>query len=397
MRILATLSQISAVGLYCPPEKRTPGRVLHLWLLVIRLEVLIDTAFCEGKDNLALRVVPGVKVTLGALRGQYYLGVISSSWYYTLDSLHHFNTERGEEKFATFRSGTEGQTGSGGKNNKGFVTATLEHFNRNEGIKSTVKGAYTPKGHRPNRDSRITREYVENLRLDPEFNADTFEKRVDMCLDLYGQELSSDSFGVFLIYNCRYYLDIETGELDSLVVGHLVEDTGALEGGLVRQANGRKVRPIAWNLDKAAVAGMYHSFHDDVASMKKDMLATFVQFVWPKLADNTVRIPSWPAAQLRQFVLDNPSLCAAVRGDGPQGGGAGSGGGREVVDGAHELEQDRKGGAHSILVSSGQAKQLSRDQLRPLALNPNKSPVERVVGEIVAASNAAEQQALEAM
>jgi hypothetical protein len=81
----------------------------------------------------------------------------------------------------------------------------------------------------------------------------------------------------------------------------------------------------------------------------------------------------------------NGDKCAAVRGDGPQGGGAGSGGGREAVDGAHELEQDRKGGAHSILVSSGQAKQLSRDQLRPLALNPNKSPVGRVVGEIVAA------------
>jgi hypothetical protein len=71
------------------------------------------------------------------------------------------------------------------------------------------------------------------------------------------------------------------------MVGHLVEDIGDLEGGLVVQANGRKVRPVAWNLDRAAGAGMYHSCHDDVASMKKDMLAMFVEFVWPKLTDNT--------------------------------------------------------------------------------------------------------------
>jgi hypothetical protein len=183
MRILATLSQISAVGLYCPPEKRIPGRVLHLWLLVIRLEVLIDTAFCVGKDDLSMRVVRGVKVTLGALRGQYYLGVISSSWYYTLDSLHHFNTERGEEKFATFRSGTEGQTGSSGKNNKGFVTAALEHFNRNDGIKSTVNGAYTRVHRRAivQTDSGITRQYIENLGLDPEFNAAIHLRRASIC------------------------------------------------------------------------------------------------------------------------------------------------------------------------------------------------------------------------
>jgi hypothetical protein len=60
---------------------------------------------------------------------------------------------------------------------------------------------------------------------------------------------------------------------------------------------------------------------------------------------------------------------------------------------ADELEEDRKKGAHSILVWSGPVQQLSGDQMRPLALNPNKSPVERVVGEMVAANHAAERQA----
>jgi hypothetical protein len=58
-------------------------------------------------------------------------------------------------------------------------TATLEHFERNEGIKKAVNGAYEVKGHRPDRDSRITKEYIENLERDPECNAQTFEARVE--------------------------------------------------------------------------------------------------------------------------------------------------------------------------------------------------------------------------
>ena len=115
-------------------------------------------------------------------------------------------------------------------------TATLEHFERNEDIKKAVNGAYEVKGHRPDRDSRITKEYIENLERDPECNAQTFEARVEyLHLEsslptLAGMELASDSFGVHLVYNCRYYISSATGELDSLAAGHLVEDLGDLDG-----------------------------------------------------------------------------------------------------------------------------------------------------------------------
>jgi hypothetical protein len=110
-------------------------------------------------------------------------------------------------------------------------------------------------------------------------------------------ELASDSFRVHLIYNCRYYISSATGELDSLAAGHLVEDLGDLDGALVDQANGRRCRPIAYNLDQAgpAVGPGYHSSHDDVASMKKDMLATFRDVVWPKLTDPSTRLHESPA------------------------------------------------------------------------------------------------------
>jgi hypothetical protein len=97
-------------------------------------------------------------------------------------------------------------------------TATLEHFERNEDIKKAVNGAYEVKGHRPDRDSRITKEYIENLERDPECNAQTFEARVEyLHLEsplptLAGMELASDSFGVYLVYNCRYYISSATGE-----------------------------------------------------------------------------------------------------------------------------------------------------------------------------------------
>jgi hypothetical protein len=159
---------------------------------------------------------------------------------------------------------------------------------------------------------------------------------------------------------------------------------------------------------------MYHSIHDDVSSMKKDMLSLFAQFVWPKLDDPTTRIPSWPAAQLRDFVLQNEALRVAVlgggaTGDAEGGGGASSsgvaGGGEQAADGPGDEEEGEARGGHgkqltpwnSLLVTNGQAKELLADELRALALNPTKQANTRVIEEAIAANQAAEQQALEAL
>ena len=52
----------------------------------------------------------------------------------------------------------------------------------------------------------------------------------------------------------------------------------------------------------------------------------FAQFVWPKLDDPTTRIPSWLAAQLRDFVLQNETLRVAVLGGGAPGDAEGGDG-----------------------------------------------------------------------
>jgi hypothetical protein len=305
-RIAELLSTMCGVGGYSPPEQYCLENVLHYALLSVAYEVEMIAEYGNGKMK--------SKVTATSIFGRYFKGLVDGGERYRLGPLYRALCERFEELFARLK-----KLVATGFCPKDLLLSVLVLVRYREGIRGASRRVRRMSTPAPTAENKISKLHCASLIK--EYGVDApivryFQNRSH--LEAVSTTTATDTSHRLRTFRRFAYVITVVIKMSDIYVGDALKGSRIVKdlGQEVTAPNGRKVRLVEFDLEKANIRGNMKKFHyrvDDGASLKEYTSRKFVEQVWAVIkGGDDMPIPGMSADTLRSIINEEPGLRAAL-------------------------------------------------------------------------------------